>query len=389
VILNIVFYGISNATSVKEIFNFLLLFIMGIIFTHIYRYFILKYKIIKLQIFYQLIFIVLASIFLSALYFRIGSLFSITLFNPEVIINGVVPFVFWSLIYFGFHYLQNYKRTEIQNLRWEASSKDIELNKLKSQLNPHFMFNSMNSIRALIDENPAKAKEAVTQLSNILRNSLLMNKNKEIMLEEELRIVKDYLDLEHIRYEERLKYDFDIEEAALKKNVPPLIVQSQVENAIKHGISKLPKGGIVNVSAKITGNDLLLEVNIVFRSRIEDSIAVIEAGCLLGIGVVRIVYLALIALLNWPSAVRVLGVEVDAAVAVLLGHHLRFEVKILKWLTVADIEKVAAFAIGDNRVTFDPPRLGVFVNLPAVESLAVIHLDPVAGCVLSDQRQCA
>jgi len=233
---------------------------MGIIFTHIYRYFILKYKIIKLQIFYQLIFIVLASIFLSALYFRIGSLFSITLFNPEVIINGVVPFVFWSLIYFGFHYLQNYKRTEIQNLRWEASSKDIELNKLKSQLNPHFMFNSMNSIRALIDENPAKAKEAVTQLSNILRNSLLMNKNKEIMLEEELRIVKDYLDLEHIRYEERLKYDFDIEEAALKKNVPPLIVQSQVENAIKHGISKLPKGGIVNVSAKITGNDLLLEV---------------------------------------------------------------------------------------------------------------------------------
>ncbi|HRD40120.1 MAG TPA: histidine kinase, partial [Bacteroidia bacterium] len=90
------------------------------------------------------------------------------------------------------HYLENYKKTEIQNLRWEAASKDIELNKLKSQLNPHFMFNSMNSIRALIDENPAKAKEAVTQLSNILRNTLLMNKNKEIVLEEELRIVKDY-----------------------------------------------------------------------------------------------------------------------------------------------------------------------------------------------------
>lgn len=233
---------------------------MGIVFTHIYRYFILKYKIIKLQIFYQLVFIVLASIFLSALYFRIGSLFSITLFNPEVIINGVVPFVFWSLIYFGFHYLQNYKKTEIQNLRWEASSKDIELNKLKSQLNPHFMFNSMNSIRALIDENPAKAKEAVTQLSNILRNSLLMNKNKEILLEEELKIVKDYLDLEHIRYEERLKYDFQIEEAALKKNVPPLIVQSQVENAIKHGISKLPKGGLVNINASMVGKDLLIEV---------------------------------------------------------------------------------------------------------------------------------
>ncbi len=172
-----------------------------------------------------------------------------------------MPFVFWSLIYFGFHYLQNYKKTEIQNLRWEASSKDIELNKLKSQLNPHFMFNSMNSIRALIDEDPAKAKEAVTQLSNILRNTLLMNKNKEIFLEEELKIVKDYLALEHIRYEERLKYNFNIEEGALKKIVPPLIVQAQVENAIKHGISKLPKGGEVNVNAKLMDKNLLIEIN--------------------------------------------------------------------------------------------------------------------------------
>lgn len=234
---------------------------MGIVFTHVYRYFILKYNIIKIQLFYQLIFIVLSSTFLSTIYFRIGSLFNITLFNLEVIINGVVPFVFWSLIYFGFHYLQNYKKTEIQNLRWEASSKDIELNKLKSQLNPHFMFNSMNSIRALIDEDPAKAKEAVTQLSNILRNTLLMNKNKEIFLEEELRIVKDYLALEHIRYEERLTYNFEIEEGALKVNVPPLIVQAQVENAIKHGISKLPKGGKVNISAKISDKDLLIDVN--------------------------------------------------------------------------------------------------------------------------------
>lgn len=234
---------------------------MGIVFTHIYRYFILKYSIIKIQLFYQLIFITLSSIFLSAVYFRIGSLFNITLFNLEVIINGVVPFVFWSLIYFGFHYLQNYKKTEIQNLRWEASSKDIELNKLKSQLNPHFMFNSMNSIRALIDENPAKAKEAVTQLSNILRNTLLMNKNKEIPLEEELKIVKDYLELEHIRYEERLKYNFDIDEAAHKINVPPLIVQAQVENAIKHGISKLPKGGNINIVAKILNKELFIEVN--------------------------------------------------------------------------------------------------------------------------------
>jgi two-component system, LytTR family, sensor kinase len=261
VIFNIVFYGLSNEISLQTIFNFLLLFAMGIVFTHGYRYFILKYDILKLQIIYQMVFIVTASLFLSTVYFWIGSLFNISLFNLEVIVNGIVPFVFWSLIYFGFHYLENYKKTEIQNLRWEASSKDIELNKLKSQLNPHFMFNSMNSIRALIDEDPAKAKEAVTQLSNILRNTLLMNKSKEIFLEEELKIVKDYLDLEHIRYEERLRYHFHIQEEALKKIVPPLIVQSQVENAIKHGISKLPLGGEVEVRAKVADKDLLIEVN--------------------------------------------------------------------------------------------------------------------------------
>ena len=118
----------------------------------------------------------------------------------------------------------------------------------------------MNSIRALIDEDPAKAKEAVTQLSNILRNTLLMNKNKEIVLEEEIRIVKDYLALEQIRYEERLKYEFQIDTDVLQKLVPPLIVQAQVENAIKHGISKLPKGGEIKVSGKLFQNVLVLEI---------------------------------------------------------------------------------------------------------------------------------
>ncbi len=232
--------------------------VTGVVLTHFYRILILKADILRLKMLYQMVFIAVSSLLLSVIFCLAGSIFFV--FSIEEVINGVVPFVFWSLIYFGFHYLENYKKTEIQNLRWEASSKDIELNKLKSQLNPHFMFNSMNSIRALIDEDPAKAKEAVTQLSNILRNTLLMNKNKEILLEEELRIVKDYLALEHIRYEERLKYDFDIQEAALKKIVPPLIVQAQVENAIKHGISKLQNGGSVNIAAKITDKDLYIEV---------------------------------------------------------------------------------------------------------------------------------
>jgi two-component system, LytTR family, sensor kinase len=95
-----------------------------------------------------------------------------------------------------YHGLEKSRVEEIKNLRWEASRNEIELNNLKSQLNPHFMFNSMNSIRALIDENPPRAKEAVTKLSTILRNTLMMGKKREVTLREELDVVRDYLDLE-------------------------------------------------------------------------------------------------------------------------------------------------------------------------------------------------
>ncbi len=119
---------------------------------------------------------------------------------------------------------------------------------------------TMNSIRALVDENPAKAKEAITQLSNILRNTLLMNKNKEILLEEELQLVKDYLNLEKIRYEERLHSNFNISPETLTQKVPPLIIQTQVENAIKHSISKLPKGGSITVNSSLNTQNLNISI---------------------------------------------------------------------------------------------------------------------------------
>src|SRR5690606_14938941 len=96
-------------------------------------------------------------------------------------------------------------KEEIKNLKWQAVKNEIELNRLISQLNPHFVFNSMNSIRALIDEDPKLAKQAVTELSNVLRNSLLMGKKTMVAFSEELKMVKDYLSLEKIRFEEKLQ----------------------------------------------------------------------------------------------------------------------------------------------------------------------------------------
>ena len=151
--------------------------------------------------------------------------------------------------------------TEINSLRYLAASKESELNNLKAQLNPHFIFNCMNSIRALIDENPVKAKVAITQLSGILRNTLLMNKRKEISLKEEIDLVQDYLKLEHIRYEERLNYEFNIEERVSACRIPPFIIQSQVENAIKHGISTLQGNDKISVEALTMGEYLKITVS--------------------------------------------------------------------------------------------------------------------------------
>ncbi len=170
--------------------------------------------------------------------------------------GGLFLYFIWSLVYFVYHYFENYKAA----LKYQASINEIQLNKLKSQLNPHFIFNGLNSIRALIDENPKKAKMAVTQLSNILRNTLGMNEKKLISFVEELRTVRDYLDLENVRYEERLQTELDIHPESYKYAVPPLMVQTLVENGIKHGIATLVEGGLLRLTTSVNNGVMKIEI---------------------------------------------------------------------------------------------------------------------------------
>lgn len=162
----------------------------------------------------------------------------------------------WFTVYFVYHYFENYKSA----LKYQASINEIQLNKLKSQLNPHFIFNGLNSIRALIDENPKKAKLAVTQLSNILRNSLSMNEKKLVQFNEELKTVKDYLELENVRYEERLNTILEIDPESHRFAVPPLMVQTLVENGIKHGIANLVNGGTLELSTKVQNGNMKIRI---------------------------------------------------------------------------------------------------------------------------------
>jgi two-component system, LytTR family, sensor kinase len=152
----------------------------------------------------------------------------------------------WNLIYFLWKYIISNTELSIEKIQMESTVKDLELKNIKSNLQPHFIFNALNSIRSLITENQEKARDAVMQLSNILRNSLISDKAELVKLEKELSIVKDYLNLESIRYEERLVVNYTIDKNCLQSLVPPLLLQTLVENAIKHGVGVSPNGGFIN-----------------------------------------------------------------------------------------------------------------------------------------------
>lgn len=176
------------------------------------------------------------------------------------IVQGFFLFGSWLCIYFFYHLFDRLNRSEIERLRLATHVKEAELRALKSQVNPHFIFNSLNSLRALIDEDPARARQAVTQLSNLLRYSLKSGQLETVPFEDELRVVNDYLALEQVRHEERLRLRFDIAPETLTLPVPPMLLQTLVENAVKYGIATRPEGGEIAIIARREFGLLKLQV---------------------------------------------------------------------------------------------------------------------------------
>jgi len=153
----------------------------------------------------------------------------------------------WLLLYMVWHFVEANRKDQVDRLTLEKTVKELEVKTIKSHINPHFIFNSLNSIRALVDENPQRARKAITELSNILRSSMQVEKMETVPLHKELDIVKDYLALEQMRFEERLQIELKIDEDTLEQPVPPMMLQTLVENAIKHGISKNIDGGFIKI----------------------------------------------------------------------------------------------------------------------------------------------
>lgn len=177
----------------------------------------------------------------------------------SIIVGSWVPFA-WSILYFGIKFWRD--MVVEKNRAKEAAylAQKAQLQTLRYQLNPHFLFNSLNSIQALFRENADQADLMITELSEFLRYSLKYNERVMIPVEEEIDIVRKYLTIEKIRYEEKLNFCINVDDEAVNKEIPCLITQPLVENSIKHGLYKNPEGIRITVNVKATSDFLKIQV---------------------------------------------------------------------------------------------------------------------------------
>ena len=259
--ISIFFVTTFGDASQKYILSLLLSCGLGILITHVMRLNIHGLKVLEKPLKTQIVYL-LSLTFLFAILYGVAmeALDYLLDFNPERLqkytkmqrlffssFNALWLLLVWNMIYYIYHYVERNRTQELDTFRLEAVVKELELKTIKAHINPHFIFNALNSIRALVDENPERARTAITELSNILRSSMQAEKMETVPLQQELDIVKDYLALEHMRFEERLSIEMDIDEDTLNQPVPPMMLQTLVENAIKHGISRQINGGLIKV----------------------------------------------------------------------------------------------------------------------------------------------
>lgn len=164
-------------------------------------------------------------------------------------LNTAIVLALWTGVWAGLHSMRRARQAQLAQLRAEAAHSALERDALRARLNPHFVFNALNNLRALIHEDPERAREMVTRLSRTLRHALEHSSATRVTLDEELAVVDDYLAIEAIHYEQRLCVvkDISADGGAL---LPAMALQLLVENAIKHGIAVTPSGGELRIAAR-------------------------------------------------------------------------------------------------------------------------------------------
>lgn len=174
---------------------------------------------------------------------------------------SVYIFLSWTGLYFGINYYLMLQEQTEKALKATALAHQAQLKMLRYQLNPHFLFNTLNAISTLVLEKDTDgANGMLTRLSSFLRYSLVNQPTQKVSLDEELEALNLYLDIEKARFEERLKLKFDVEERARGALIPSLLMQPIIENAIKYAIAPSEDGGTIALSAHLTGDQLCLVI---------------------------------------------------------------------------------------------------------------------------------
>lgn len=180
----------------------------------------------------------------------------------EGITSAYFVLLSWSALYCGIKYAQLLQEEREQGLKVSAMAHESQLKMLRYQLNPHFLFNTLNAISTLILEKDTElANTMVTRLSHFLRYSLDNDPMQKISLAQEIEALQLYLSIEKVRFEERLQLEIDLDEASGKALIPSLLLQPIVENSIKYAIASSVDGGKIRVAGKVFAGDLLLELS--------------------------------------------------------------------------------------------------------------------------------
>jgi signal transduction histidine kinase len=159
-------------------------------------------------------------------------------------------YLVWNIFYMAVLSLRRANRFEQEALRLEISAKDAELRALQAQVNPHFFFNSMNSVRALIYEDQNAAAQMIDQLASVMRYALQSGQNDTVPLAAEIEAVQAYLAIEKIRFEERMRVSVEIGMGLEHVRIPPMALQTLVENAVKYGVETSPTGSEIRIRAQ-------------------------------------------------------------------------------------------------------------------------------------------
>lgn len=192
-------------------------------------------------------------VFRRGAFFELGPDESLVLHLVILVVIWAVVFAFWTLCYAVALSRRRAARFEVEKLRLEVSMKEAELRALQSQVNPHFFFNSLSSIRALVFEDAAAAARAVNQLAGMMRHSLKTGQQPTVRLDEELAAVQAYLDMEKLRFEDRLQLDVAVPPALGAVLLPPMVLQTLVENAVRHGVERATGPCRIRIAAARAG----------------------------------------------------------------------------------------------------------------------------------------